>query len=222
MHKLSKFITISVLVMGSLWAASTPARGIVLTQSFTYATVDTDWIHTANIAQFNLFATLNNVSIVETVDFEAFISGTNLSESADVTVSRDQQDLTVSDNISGQIINSTIGYHAAGIVIDPGAGHIFGDYASTNSFSYNYGPGSNSQFVGNGVFPLVVSTFTENNLTTSGGGEFQDIQGTRAGLQVLVIYDYTNLQTVPEPSVAVLFGLGLIGWGVRGYLGRRG
>lgn len=220
-----KTYSLVFLCVGLLFNDSPSATANLITQTFTFGMAGTDWINNLNIAQIDLAAggILNDVTITETVDWTAYLAGTNTDHTSSVKVTKNQADLQLYDSITGPstpLFDQSIGYNNhSGITLAPGTGYSFGNFVSTNSFAYDYaGAGNTSQFVGSGFLPLQVSTFTQNNESTTGGGRFTYTQDTRAALQVQVTYDYTghlNTLSVPEPSVWFLLGVGgviCLGW----------
>ena len=221
-----------VVVAGLLCICGTPASAYLITQTFNFGMADTDWARNVNIAQLNLSpgGILNSVKILETVDWTAYLSGTNTDASASVKVTKEQAELQLFDSISGpstSLIDQSIGYfNRTGKTVAPHTGYVFGDYVSTNSFQYNYtAPADTAQFLGSGFVPLSFNTYTQNNESTSGGGHFTHTQRTQADLTVQVVYDYSgtpNIAAVPEPSAGVLLGVGgLVCWGWRRKVARK-
>ena len=215
-----------VLVAGLMFVGSTTASASLITQMFDFGMADTDWDYNVNIAQLNLSpgGVLNSVKITETVDWTAYLSGKNTDPTSSIKVTKEQAELQLYDSITGPgsaLFDKTIGYNNhAGITVAPGGSYVFGNYVSTNSFQYNYTLAADkAQFLGAGVVPLEIDTFTQNNESTSGGGHFTHTQNTLADLTVQVVYDYSgtiNAAAVPEPSAGILLGVGgLICWGWR-------
>jgi len=222
----AKVCAVSLLIIGSLVGSSSTASATLITQTFNYGLADTDWTKTIDIAELNLApgGVLNDVTVTETVDWTASLTGTNIDHSASVKITKDQAELQLFDSITGPstpLFDKAIGYNNhSGVTLAPNAGFAFGNFVSTNSFSYNYaGAGNTTQFLGTGVLPLEVYTFTQNNESTTGGGHFVSTQNTLADLKVQVVYDYSgvlNVLGVPEPSTGLLLGVGgLICWGWR-------
>jgi len=227
-----KILSITVLAIGVLLGTSLTASASLITQTFNFGMADTDWTENLNIAQLNLSpgGVLNNVTITETVDWTALLTGTNIDHSSSVKVTKDQAELQLYDSITGDstpLFDQSIGYNNhTGITLAPGVGHNFGSYISTNSYTYDYaGAGNTAQFLGVGVMPLQVSTFTQNNESTTGGGHFVSTQNTEANLNVQVTYDYSGSLaplSVPEPSAGILLGVGsLLCWGWRRKVARK-
>jgi len=212
MKRIKRVVAITVLAIGTL-AVSVIASPGVVTQTFSFATASTDWTNSLAIQQINLIGTLNSVTIIETIDWSTYLAGTNTDSVANVKITKDQAELQVFDSLTNTtLIDQLIGYNNnGGVTLLPNTGHVFGNYFSTNSFTYSYGLGQTAGFIGTGVLPLQVYTYTGNNLSSSGGGTFVNIQNTAANLEVQVLYNYNGniiVPSVPEPSAGILFGLG--------------
>jgi len=215
MKRITRIVAITVLAIGTMAVSVIAGPPGVVTQIFSFATASTDWTNSLAIQQINLIGTLNSVTIIETIDWSTYLAGTNTDSVANVKVTKDQAELQIYDSITGPstaLIDQSIGYNNnGGVTLLPNTGHVFGNYFSTNSFTYNYGPGQTAAFVGVGVLPLQVYTWTGNNLSSSGGGTFINTQNTAANLEVQVLYNYSGtviVPSVPEPSTGILFGIG--------------
>jgi len=215
MKRITRIVAITLGAIGLLTVSVTAGPSGIVTQTFSFATASTDWTNNIPIQQINLIGTLNSVTIIETIDWSSYLAGTNIDSGANVLVTGDKAQLQIYDTITGPstaLIDQEIGYNNHnGLTILPNTGHVFGNYFSTNSFTYNYGPGQTAAFVGVGVLPLQVYTWTGNSLSSSGGGTFINTQNTAANLEVQVLYNYNGniiVPSVPEPSAGILFGIG--------------
>jgi hypothetical protein len=96
------------------------------------------------------------------------------------------------------------------------------DFVGTDSFTVNGGVGNDLQsnellagmgaYIGLGTFDTTLSSVVENFLSTTGGfGPIQQTPGVTSGT-VTVTYEYT---LIPEPTTALLLGLGLLGLAAR-------
>jgi len=224
-HTIKIFAT-AIVSIGSLFCTSLTAQAGVITQTFSYAMVSTDWDYVSNIAKINLApgGVLNNVAITETVDWNAYISGSNVDTTASVTVTKSRAELTVYDSLTGfysPIIDQYIGYtNYPGLTLTHNTSYVFGNYYSTNSFAYDYtAPGDVAAYLGAGVDPLEVYTTTYNDVGSTHGAFYEQTQNTQASLDIQVIYNYSGIiipAAVPEPSAGILLGVGgLICWGWR-------
>ena len=215
MKRITRIVAITLGAIGLLTVSVTAGPSGIVTQTFSFATASTDWTNSLAIQQINLIGTLNSVTIIETIDWSTYLAGTNTDSVANVKVTKDQAEVQIYDSITGPstfLIDQSIGYNNnGGVTLLPNTGHVFGNYFSTNSFTYSYGLGQTAAFVGSGVLPLQVYTYTGNNLSSSGGGKFVNIQNTAANLEVQVLYNYNGniiVPSVPEPSAGILFGIG--------------
>ena len=212
---------IFVATLLTFWLTGS-TQAALITQNFNYGASETDWSENLNIAQINLSpgGVLNSVTIVETVDWTASLSGVNVDPVASVKITKDQAELQLYDSITGAntpLFDKAIGYsNHTGITLAHGGSHNFGGFTSTDSYTYHYTAGIDvAHFLGSGFVPLEIDTFTQNVLSTSGGGRFVSTQSTEADLRVQVTYDYTGTLAVPEPSTGILFAVGSLAFLIR-------
>ena len=208
-------VFVMTMLLSILMGVGTASHAALLTQTFNFGMADTDWSENLNIAQLNLSpgGILNSVTVTETVDWTAVLTGTNIDHSASVKITKNQSELQLYDSFTGPdvpVFDQAIGYSSrTGVTLTPGTGHDFGGYVATNSNAYNFTGLDTTRFLGVGSVPLQVSTLTENVQSTSGGGFFVSSQNTRADLRVQVVYNYSGtIAAVPEPSSILLLGLG--------------
>ena len=221
MKNMTKVLSIALLSIGLLLGTSTPARALSVAYEWSAPMVSTDWDYFPIIPQFNSsLGTLNEVKITETMDSQFYVFSQNTDPSNPVSFTKDKLQIQLYDSLTGlfaaPVIDTEAGYSGHKITLNPGDTVDFGGYVTTNSVPYDYvGIGNTAQFVGNGVLSLEAYTFTQNDKSTSGGGELTTTQNTQANYDIKVEYDYAPA-AVPEPSAGVLFGVGgLICWGWR-------
>jgi hypothetical protein len=169
--------------------------------------------------QFNpLLGTLNSVELQFSSSLTTTLTVINTSESSSSGTVKTELQVSVDDsgdNLLGDtpqldILSPAFAYSLAG------GGNISSPLLSKSGSSDNVYTFLNvlTEFTGNGNFSLGASTFTQTDLSNTGGNTSSS-QVTDASLTGTVTYTFTDAPNgVPEPTTMALMGGALIGLGL--------
>ena len=219
-----KFLAVALLSIGALFGTSMSARADSIIQTFNIgspsAQVNLDTNALFNVGFNAALGTLNSV---------------NLTLSADFTTSTDLYNANASPDPAAYLTSEL----KVGVVSGPGilatlpidqtvttnfsiaaGGDVFQNLSTNNlTYSHTYTSGLSEFEGGTNAVPITLGLTTD----FSGGGtlihEYVESDAKTGDLTMTLTYDYTpNVESVPEPSAGILFGVGgliCLGWAWR-------
>ena len=180
----------------------------------------TDWSSSLSFPKFNsALGTLTEVDLYLSSGMETTLTITNDSDSGSSGSAKTEVQVSVEDPGSHfsppqiDFLSPAYFYSLAG-----GGSTSSGLLTSTSSYTGDYTlAGILAEFNGPGTIVLGASTFTQTDLSNTGGNTDAG-QVTEAELTGTVTYQYNPTPT-PEPSTLVLLGIGAVG--LLGFVWRR-
>lgn len=204
-------------------ALTTSAQAAVLTYTDSIVSSATDWTSTLSVPKFNpALGTLTNIVFTLTGAVLGNVMVESMSASPATVTSNLAASLTLTRPDSTTLVVSfptftatqTFTAYDGGLDFAGTSGITYAAINSSQTASFTTPPPSSdlALFTGSGTITLPISAHGASSVTGSGNLVAGFQTRAAAALQVDYIYD---LVAVPEPTALALFGLGLIGAGLR-------